>query len=100
VSPSPGGPELAVAAVTLCPGQTLSAETLTDALDELPEGQRPAVVQVIDEMPVTTWFRPLTRPLREAGLPKPAKGRAWYLDRGGRRYRALTEAARRRLSGG
>jgi putative long chain acyl-CoA synthase len=84
----------------LCPDHTLSAETLSHALGELPEGQRPAVVHVIDDMPVTTWFRPLTRPLRDAGLPEPAVGRTWYLDRGGRRYRPLTEAARRRLSGG
>jgi putative long chain acyl-CoA synthase len=100
VSPSPDGPELAVAAVTLCPDQTLTAEALSDALGELPEGHRPAVVHVIDEMPVTTWFRPRTRPLREAGLPEPAQGRVWYLDRGGRRYRPLTDAARKRLSGG
>ena len=98
--PSQDGPELAVAAVTLCPGETLSADALSRALAELPEGHRPAVVHVIDEMPVTTWFRPLTGPLREAGLPGAAEGRAWYLDRGGRRYRPLTEAARKRLSGG
>ncbi len=98
--PSEGAEEVAVAAVTLCPDHELSAEVLSRALDEVPEGHRPVVVRVIDEMPVTTWFRPITRPLREAGLPEPAEGRAWYLDRGGRRYRPLTDAARRRLSGG
>ncbi|HYZ79951.1 MAG TPA: acyl-CoA synthetase, partial [Solirubrobacteraceae bacterium] len=97
--PSPDQPELAVAAVTLRPGHELSAEAISRALAELEDGHRPAVVQVVDEIPVTTWYRPLTAPLREAGLPAPAKGRAWYLDRGGRRYRPLTEAARRRLSG-
>ncbi len=98
--PEDGADELAVAAVTLCPDQELSAESLSRALGEIPEGHRPAVVHVIDDMPVTTWFRPLTRPLRKAGLPEPAEGRAWYLDRGGRRYRPLTDAARKRLSGG
>ncbi|MFZ1993759.1 MAG: hypothetical protein WAU75_06585 [Solirubrobacteraceae bacterium] len=73
---------------------------LSRALAGLPDGGRPAVVHVIDEMPVTTRFRPLTRPLRQAGLPQPAEGRVWYLDRGGRRYRPLTGAARKRLSGG
>ena len=92
--------EFAVAAVTLRPDHELNAEMLSHALDEVPEGHRPVVVHVIDEIPVTTWFRPLTRPLRQAGLPAPADGRAWYLDRGGRRYRPLTEAARKRLSGG
>jgi putative long chain acyl-CoA synthase len=92
--------ELPVAAVTLCPAHTINAESLSRALAELPEGHRPAVVHVIDEMPVTTWFRPITRPLRGAGLPEAGEGRAWYLDRSGRRYRPLTEAARKRLSRG
>jgi putative long chain acyl-CoA synthase len=98
--PSDDKPELAAAAVTLQPGGELSAETISQALAELEDGHRPALVQVVDEIPVTTWYRPLTAPLRKAGLPDPGEGRAWYLDRGGRRYRPLTEAARRRLSGG
>jgi putative long chain acyl-CoA synthase len=98
--PSGETPEVAVAAVTLRPDHALSAETLSRTLAELPEGHRPALVQVIDVMPVTTWFRPRTRPLRRAGLPELADGRVWYLDRGGRRYRPFTEAARRRMSGG
>jgi putative long chain acyl-CoA synthase len=92
--------ELAVAAVTLRPGHELSADTISRALSELEDGHRPAIVHVVDEIPVTTWYRPLTAPLRDTGLPDPARGRAWYLDRGGRRYRPLTDAARRRLSGG
>jgi putative long chain acyl-CoA synthase len=98
--PSAGGRELAVAAVTLRPSHALSADTVTRALSELQDGHRPAVVHVVDEIPVTTWYRPLTAPLRAAGIPAPAEGRVWYLDRGGRRYRPLTEAARRRLSSG
>jgi putative long chain acyl-CoA synthase len=98
--PADDAEELVVAAVTLRPDHELNAEMLSRALGELPEGHRPAVVRVIDEMPVTTWFRPLTRPLRQAGLPEADDGRAWYLDRGGRRYRPLTAAARKRVSGG
>ncbi len=45
---------------------------------------------------MTTWYRPLTGPLREAGIPEPGEG-VWYLDRGGKTYRPLTDAARRRL---
>ena len=33
---------------------------------------RPAVVHVVDEIPVTTWYRPITAPLREAGVPQPS----------------------------
>jgi len=92
--------ELAVAAVTLRPDHELTADTISRALSAVEEGHRPALVHVVDQMPVTTWYRPLTAPLRDAGIPAPAEGRAWYLDRGGSRYRPLTEAARRRLSGG
>jgi putative long chain acyl-CoA synthase len=90
---------LAVAAVTLCAGHQLDARTVTDALLALPADGRPDVVHVVDRIPVTTWFRPETAPLREAGLPA-ADGPAWYRDRGGARYRPLTEAARRRLAAG
>jgi putative long chain acyl-CoA synthase len=95
------GDEIAVAAVTVRPGYELEAETVAAALAALPEPDRPALVHVVDEIPVTTWFRPQTAPLRAAGLPRPGDGRhVWYLDRGGRRYRPLTEAARRRLAKG
>jgi putative long chain acyl-CoA synthase len=98
--------EIAVAAVTLRLGQTLRPRALHSALRDLPAGQRPDVVQVVVEIPLTAWYRPETGPLREAGLPdaelaRPRAGRpvsAWYLDRGGERYRPLTESARRRLS--
>ena len=96
----PDAAELAVAAVTLRTGHELGPEMISRAVAELEPGARPTVVHVIDEMPVTTWFRPLTGPLRHAGLPAAGSGSAWYLDRGGRRYRPLTEAARRRLSRG
>ena len=91
------GREVAVGAVTLRAEHQLTPETISAALAELEVSERPALVHVVDEIPVTTWFRPLTGPLRSAGLPAAGTGRAWYLDRGGRRYRPLTEAARRRL---
>jgi putative long chain acyl-CoA synthase len=93
-------PELAVAAVTLRDSQTLDARAVGDALERLPAPARPDIVHVVDEISMTTWFRPLTAPLRDAGLPRADRERAWYRDRGGRRYRPLTEAARRRLSAG
>ena len=95
-----GEDEIAVAAVTIRPGHALTADALNETVAALDQTDRPAIVQVLDEIPVTTWFRPLTAPLRAAGLPRPAEGRVWYLDRGGRRYRPMTEAAFRRLGGG
>jgi putative long chain acyl-CoA synthase len=90
--------ELAVAAVTLRAGHELSARELAAALARLEAHRRPAVVQVVERIPVTTWHRPVTGPLRDAGLPEPSeRARVWYLDGSGRVYRPLTEAARRRL---
>jgi putative long chain acyl-CoA synthase len=100
LTPPGRGHELAVVAVTLRAGRELDAAALADAVAALPEHARPALVHVVDTIPVTTWFRPLTAPLRAAGLPvSRAKRSAWYLDRSGRRYRPLTAAARRRLGG-
>ena len=90
--------EVALAAVTLRRGETLDAKEIARALDPIPLTERPAIVHVVDEIPVTTWYRPLTGPLREAGIPEPGEGRrVWY--RSGSTYRPLTEAAHRRLAG-
>jgi putative long chain acyl-CoA synthase len=99
----PGGgharEQFAAAAVTLRAGRELDARELTHAMRVLPDAERPALVQIVDEIPVTTWYRPVTAPLRDAGLP-PAGDRAFYLDAGGERYRPLTAAARERLASG
>jgi putative long chain acyl-CoA synthase len=56
-------------------------------------------VHVVDRIPVTTWFRPVTQELRAAGIPDPGEGvQAWYLDASGATYRAMTAAAKRRLT--
>jgi putative long chain acyl-CoA synthase len=92
--------EIALAAVTLRSGQKLHARELTGGMASLPAGERPSIVHVIEEMPVTTWYRPITGPLREAGIPDPAEGaQAWYLEPSGESYKQLTEAAHRRLVG-
>jgi putative long chain acyl-CoA synthase len=91
--------ELAVAAVTLRAGATLTVRQISHALSALPAEERPAVVHVVDRIPVTTWFRPRTEKLREAGIPEPGAGvQAWYLDASGKKYRPLSAAARRRLT--
>ncbi len=87
------GTELAVAAVWLRDGQALSATDVSGALGHLPAEERPRVVRVVDEIPLTAWHRPLAGPLREEQL-KPATKRlpAWHRTEGGR-YRSLTDAA-------
>ncbi|WP_349239850.1 alpha/beta fold hydrolase [Patulibacter sp. SYSU D01012] len=94
------GAPLAVAAVTVRGGHELRAQDLTGALSGLDAGCRPDVVHVVDEIPVTTWFRPMVGPLRAAGVPRPGRpARAWVLDRERGTYVALTDAERRRLVG-
>jgi putative long chain acyl-CoA synthase len=95
-----GGAELAAAAVTVRPGRTLRAQDLTAALAVLAPTARPGLVQVVDDIPVTTWYRPLTTALRARGVPAAGGGdtpTAWALDPRTGTYRALTTAARRRL---
>lgn len=99
--PANGGAdaEIAVAAVTLWPGEELRTQELARALEALASAERPAIVHVVEEIPVTTWFRPLTGPLRDAGVPEPDReGQAWYRDGRGR-YKPLTAAAHKRLVG-
>jgi putative long chain acyl-CoA synthase len=99
--PVNGGEEmLAVAAMTLRPGRELDAKELGRALRDLESHERPAIVRVVERIPVTTWFRPMTGPLREQGVPEPGDDmHAWYLDAGGETYRPMTGAAHRRLVG-
>jgi putative long chain acyl-CoA synthase len=92
-----GEHELAVAAVTLRQGQELTARQLTRGMNVLEPGQRPAVVRVVDLIPLTTWYRPISAPLRAEGVVEGATG--WYRDASGENYRPLSAAARRRLVG-
>jgi putative long chain acyl-CoA synthase len=86
--------EVAVAAVTLRPGYELTARELSRALQVLPIEGRPTIVHVVDGIPVTTWYRPVTGPLRAAGIPQPGDGRkVWH--RSGDSYRAPRRAASR-----
>jgi putative long chain acyl-CoA synthase len=91
VRPRRATAQIAVAAVTLRPRGRLTGEDVARALRALAPGQRPQIVHLVREMPLTTWYRPLTAPLRERGVPR-AGGRAWVRDGDG--YRRLTSADR------
>jgi putative long chain acyl-CoA synthase len=92
--------EIAVAAVTLRMGHRLNARDIGRALGGLAREQRPEIVQVVDRIPVTTWYRPITAPLREAGLPEPGEGTvAWYRDPRRDAFRPLTPEAYAQLTG-
>jgi putative long chain acyl-CoA synthase len=98
VTPDGGEHELAVAAVTLQDGHELDPRDLDAAFSGISPPQRPAIVHVVSEIPVTTWYRPLTGPLRSAGLPKPAD-QVYYRDDRAGGYTELSEPAYERLSG-
>jgi putative long chain acyl-CoA synthase len=91
--------ELVVSAVTLRRGHKLHPRDIAAAVSGLERDQRPQVVRVVAQIPVTTWYRPVTGPLRDEGIPEAGPGtQAWYLDSGGEQYRPLTGTARRRLA--
>ncbi|MGW0176009.1 AMP-binding protein [Rhodococcus sp. NPDC003322] len=86
-----GDEELAVTALTLRPGASLTAAHLADAFAGLDEGQCPDLVHVVPEIPISNSYRPRRGELRAAGLPKPGV-RAWFWDAEHTRYRRLTKA--------
>ena len=70
-----GEAEVVVAAVTLLEGAELRSGDLDAALGTLAPERRPEAVRVVEEIPTSSWFRPLTGALREDGIPKAAPGR-------------------------
>ena len=81
-----------VVAIAPRPGYEISAEELTEAASKLTPTSRPAVVRVVDEIPVTTWYRPVKAPLRAEGIP--ANDRAFVWDASAQVYAPITDAGR------
>jgi putative long chain acyl-CoA synthase len=78
-----GADELVVGAVALREGEKLTIADLEEALSALPEKARPHFVRVVDEIPVTTWYRPITAPIKALGIPDGKKGVAYRLNSNG-----------------
>jgi len=72
-----GRPPRLVAVVQLRSGQELTADDLDAAFAGRPSTGRPDVVRVVERLPVTSWYRPDTRALRE---DPPAFLAAWAWD--------------------
>ncbi|MGC5246395.1 AMP-binding protein [Gordonia sp. DT219] len=88
------GNQLAVVAVTLLPTATRDSLTVTKlrvALGEFPSAERPHLIRVVDDIPVSNSYRPQVTELVRAGLPKPG-AKIWYRDEEGR-YRRYTRSA-------
>jgi putative long chain acyl-CoA synthase len=87
------GTEHLHAALTLRPGRELSAEDLTVAVAQLEAHERPEVVRVVAEIPLTAWWRPRRDRLAlEAGAQKQP---AWHREKDGS-YRSSTPPTRAR----
>jgi len=93
-----GSDQVAVSAVTLRDGKSLTPAVLNTALAGRTDLTPPAIVRIVEEIPVTTWYRPISSPLRAEGLPTPTKpATAWAWDEKKGAYKALTKAALGRL---
>ncbi|MGH3524092.1 MAG: acyl-CoA synthetase, partial [Mycobacterium sp.] len=94
-----GGQQVAVSAVTLMPGATITAADLSEAVAAMPSGLGPDVVHVVPEMTLSASYRPTVSALRAAGIPKPGR-HAWYFDSGVNQFKRLTAATRAEKFGG
>ncbi|MFN8161477.1 MAG: AMP-binding protein [Solirubrobacterales bacterium] len=95
--PAAGG-ALVVSAVELLEGGSLAGRDLDEGLAALDPARRPDVVRVVERIPTSSWYRPLTGPLRGEGVPPhseelPVFGR----DGAEGAYVPLLRAERRRL---
>jgi putative long chain acyl-CoA synthase len=97
--PVPAGDEtVAVTALALRPGGSVTAADLSEALAVLPAGAAPDIVHVVGEMTLTATYRPLPGPLQKEGIPKASRN-AWYRDADSHRYKRLTAAVRSEIAG-
>ena len=92
------GRYVAVSAVTLRPGATVTAADLTEAVADMPIGVGPDIVHVVPKITLSASYRPTVSALRAAGMPKPGR-HAWYFDAASNQFRRLTAAVRTELSG-
>ncbi|HUH69238.1 MAG TPA: acyl-CoA synthetase, partial [Mycobacterium sp.] len=95
---SAAGRQVAVSAVTLLPGATITAADLTEAVAGMPVGLGPDIVHVVGEMTLSATYRPTVSALRAAGIPKPGR-QVWYFDPRSNEFRRLTPEVRSELCG-
>ncbi|CAN5656616.1 acyl-CoA synthetase [soil metagenome] len=93
-----GGRQVAVTALTLLPGATVTAADLAEAVGALPVGLPPDIIHVVDDLPLSATYRPNISALQAAGLPKPSR-QAWSLDPESGQFKRLTSAVRSSLAG-
>ncbi len=95
---SVGDHQVAIAAVTLRPGATITSADLREAIAGLPVGLGPDIVHVVPKLTLSATYRPTVGALRKAGIPKAGR-HAWHFDADAGEFRRLTPAVRAGLSG-
>lgn len=93
-----GGEKLAVTALTLRPGASVTAADLSEAMAHLVVGLPPDVIHVVPDLPLAATYRPTISAARAAGVPKPSRT-TWFLDAASGQYQRMTAAARAALNG-
>jgi putative long chain acyl-CoA synthase len=93
-----GDGQVAISAVTLLPGASITAADLTEAIAKIPVGLGPDIVHVCPELTLSATYRPTVSALRAAGIPKSGR-QAWYFDADSNEFRRLTPGVRSKLSG-
>ncbi|CAN5425546.1 acyl-CoA synthetase [soil metagenome] len=93
-----GGEKLAVTALTLRPGASVTAADLSEAMAHLVVGLPPDVIHVVPDLPLAATYRPTISAARAAGVPKPSRT-TWILDATSGQYQRMTAAARAALNG-
>ena len=93
-----GDDQVAITAITLRPGTSVTAADLTEAVAAMPVGLPPDVVHVVADLPLSATYRPIVGGLRNAGIPRAGR-QAWCLDRDNGRFKRLTSEARADLGG-
>jgi putative long chain acyl-CoA synthase len=81
-----------IAAVSARVGHEIRVEDLNAAVRALPPASRPSVIRIVDEIPLTTWYRPLKAPLRDEALPERDNAYAWSDESAS--YEPITDDAR------
>ncbi|MEZ0363179.1 acyl-CoA synthetase [Mycobacterium sp. pUA109] len=93
------GQQVAVSAVTLRPGATITAADLLEAVAGMPVGLGPDIVHVVPGLPLSAVYRPAVGALRAAGIPKAGR-QTWYFDVQDNQFKRLTAAVRTELFDG
>ncbi len=71
---------------------------LESELRRLKSRERPDIIKVVPNLPLSASYRPSTTHLRDLGLPKPGR-QTWHLDPESGTYHRLTAATVEALQG-